>query len=956
MNRRIFTLPSLVFTLILPTQASAQENRATPDEAESNSIRTEDPGDLGETVFLSPFEVDASKDAGYKSTNSTSGTSLNTPVKEIPMSIEIINKDFLDDTGATNFREALQYSAGVVLEEFTANPGESRDGNNTAGVNERASADRSPSSRGGLGGRYSNATNIRGFNVAFQNRDGFRYGGMIANYGIQLGGIIDTANVGRMEVIRGPNSLLYGIGVLSGIVNVIPKRPLPEPAYNVTLTGGNYGFMRGTFDLTGPLVRDVAGGFIGYRLGGAWEQRDSWTDFEHLDKKYTMAQLMFQNERWNAFIEYQYADQQVDGIGDQFVYDNIYASIEPTYVNEWGERRNWTRDYGGAPQSARITGPDTYHSRQESDLLANVDFTPIENLTLSAGVFLTQAEEEVFTNNISTVTNQERGFDVKRGIYPRPFDPGTENPEIWQSFIDEFVDIRASAEDPIPGDPRDMRDFRLVRYWWENRPLDTTTQQLRLRGTYSFDSGDFVKDGRMKHTFLLGYHYIKDEADFVTGVPLISRQYANREENATNDPLIIRSIHDQSAIRYNGEPLAQPGNQARNAEVWYDGYYGLYQGSLLNNNLGLIAGVRHDIYHARDREYDRFDDEAYWGDDWTGGNLSTAPSDDWTRNPLNANIGFMPKREGVSEFLPGPEPDSATTFTFAANYRITSGLTVYGLLSEGLTPNTGARDGNEQGIPSEESNSQEIGLKFDVFERKLSGTVSVYRIVRENAIWQMQSAPAPVYWVGEPDPDNYIPDPATSFDPARIVSGEIPVSYGMNEIYFNQEGIYLGPITQIITDPVTGAKKRVKEYPAGLVSWQSGYRFSQYDKLDEPVLDRNGDAQWQDLAILLREGVCGPGSRLGLLLHQPGGAGGLEPDRLCDTPGDYLWLQCEPSPECQRDLYRRGDRGGLPVDLPAHTELADDLQLRAYRTHPDRALPPGRGHRPGVRPELRHRV
>ena len=166
--------------------------------------------------------------------------------------------------------------------------------------------------------------------MAFQNRDGFRYGGSIANYGIQLGGIIDTANVGRMEVIRGPNSLLYGIGVLSGIVNVIPKRPLPEPAYEFSVTGGNFGFLRGTFDLTGPLVRDVAGGFIGYRIGGAWEQRDDWTDFASLEKAYTMAQIMFQNERWNVFAEFQYADQQNHGIGDQFIYDNLRASIEPT--------------------------------------------------------------------------------------------------------------------------------------------------------------------------------------------------------------------------------------------------------------------------------------------------------------------------------------------------------------------------------------------------------------------------------------------------------------------------------------------------------------------------------------------------------------------------------------------------------------------------------------------------
>ena len=272
------------------------------------------------------------------------------------------------------------------------------------------------------------------------------------------------------------------------------------------------------------------------------------------------------------------------------------------------------------------------------DFLGNMDFTPIENLTLSAGVFLTSATEEVFDVNISTLTNEERGFDLKQQIMTRPNDPTTENPEVWQDWIDAFVDIRRSAETPSANDPRDLRDFRIVRYWWDKQPLETTTQQLRLRGTYSFETGDFVKDARMKHTFLLGYHYIKDEADFVTGVSTIAAQFASKRENDVDDPLIIRSIHDQSPIRYNGERLAQPGAQARNAEVWYDGYYGLYQGSLLNNNLGIIAGVRHDIYHARDREYDRFDDEAYWGDAWTG------------VQPVDGSFGHLDQQPGQSQY------------------------------------------------------------------------------------------------------------------------------------------------------------------------------------------------------------------------------------------------------------------------------------------------------------------
>ena len=83
----------------------------------------EDDDAPGEIYQLSPFTVDASEDVGYRSTNTTSGTSLNTAIKDIPMSIEVINAEFLTDIGATNFEESLAYSSGVFLDDFSASTG-----------------------------------------------------------------------------------------------------------------------------------------------------------------------------------------------------------------------------------------------------------------------------------------------------------------------------------------------------------------------------------------------------------------------------------------------------------------------------------------------------------------------------------------------------------------------------------------------------------------------------------------------------------------------------------------------------------------------------------------------------------------------------------------------------------------------------------------------------------------
>lgn len=50
-------------------------------------------------VELNPFIVDVSKDKGYKATNATSGTRLNTAIKDLPMPISVITEQFLRDTG-----------------------------------------------------------------------------------------------------------------------------------------------------------------------------------------------------------------------------------------------------------------------------------------------------------------------------------------------------------------------------------------------------------------------------------------------------------------------------------------------------------------------------------------------------------------------------------------------------------------------------------------------------------------------------------------------------------------------------------------------------------------------------------------------------------------------------------------------------------------------------------------
>ncbi|WP_342149947.1 TonB-dependent receptor [Methylorubrum sp. SB2] len=91
----------------------------------------------------------------------------------------------------------------------------------------------------------------------------------------------DTWNVERIEVLRGPASVLYGEGAIGGIVNVVSKKPLFTPL-NVARVGlGSDGLMRAAIDSTGPIGESVA-----YRLNVSGNRADGWItpngDFRNL--------------------------------------------------------------------------------------------------------------------------------------------------------------------------------------------------------------------------------------------------------------------------------------------------------------------------------------------------------------------------------------------------------------------------------------------------------------------------------------------------------------------------------------------------------------------------------------------------------------------------------------------------------------------------------------------------
>ncbi|MDZ7855900.1 TonB-dependent siderophore receptor [Sphaerotilus sp.] len=160
--------------------------------------------------------------AGYVAKRSATGTRTDTPIVETPQSISIITADQIKDQGAGTLTEALRYSAGVRAEAFALN-----------------NRDDSFRLRGGSEG----STLLNGL----RSSQSHPFNPYLTN---------EPFGLERIEVLRGPASVIAGQNGPGGAVNLVSKRPQADASRNVELQVGNYDHKQIAVDLTGPLGDD----------------------------------------------------------------------------------------------------------------------------------------------------------------------------------------------------------------------------------------------------------------------------------------------------------------------------------------------------------------------------------------------------------------------------------------------------------------------------------------------------------------------------------------------------------------------------------------------------------------------------------------------------------------------------------------------------------------------------
>jgi iron complex outermembrane receptor protein len=175
-----------------------------------------------EVVRLDPFSVSAGADEGYSAKSSASGLGFVVDVAKLPITVNTLTPALLDDLGVVKVEDALRYVSGVSNE-----------------------------------GRTSKTESyiLRGFVTGANLRNG-------EIFSVPT----DIAVIDRVEVLKGPASIVYGVADPAGVVNSVTKKASMRRAASSSLLWDEYGSARAIVDVNQPLVsnRDVrlAGRFV----------------------------------------------------------------------------------------------------------------------------------------------------------------------------------------------------------------------------------------------------------------------------------------------------------------------------------------------------------------------------------------------------------------------------------------------------------------------------------------------------------------------------------------------------------------------------------------------------------------------------------------------------------------------------------------------------------------------
>lgn len=691
---------------VAPPANAPEKNAASRPPAAPAAASAGAKGD--EVLVLQEFRVDTTKDRGYRAANATTGTRLNMPIKEIPMPIEVITREFIDDIGAVDIKEALQYSAGIVQDQYI-------------GSNSFLFSPSGTGQNNGALSRDSTTLNIRGFNTRSFLRSGFRQDT-----------VTDVINVDRQEVARGPQSLLYGIAALGGVVNITPKYPRGTPRTNLRVGAGSEDFYRAELYNSGPIMRaDEQGRALSYGLGAVYQTTSSADDFDDRTRLLVTPAIDFRPFRnTNVFLDMELGSFRGEGIGFKDVTDANAGNVRNALglrvaenVNEFNEAAGVARSRFGKDRFFRLSGGDTFAEDDyfsgtlevTQKILPNLSFIGAANYSDKTTTRRTLDSQGVVTTNTASAAVAPTGAGIWTNVGANPTNPS-------QTY------------------------WKTINYQWSTAWTHRMIRQTRFDFNYEFSVWG------NKQSLLVGR---QDQR--VKSSDISTAQVTSNVAGGTSRSFI--AFNDLSGVRYQGEQT-RPFRDSVFTE-WNSGHYAIYQGRWWRGKFTTIGGMRWDRYMVRalNYTYGKADPSqpdsnvANWRrpdayDDFIGFNAAGVAqyNNPGANNGSAANMTTRNDTPRLNGYRFGGEVQRQTSPTVGLSYAITPDVSVYAVSAAGIFPNTGQRDGAGGPFAAEKTKSEELGAKFDVWKdrnerSRVSASAAFFRIERENAVYNLFWAP-----------------------------------------------------------------------------------------------------------------------------------------------------------------------------------------------------------------------
>ncbi|MHC5738012.1 TonB-dependent siderophore receptor [Nostoc sp.] len=325
----------LIFS-VTSAASLAQQQPQTQPTPEQQKPENQAPPTQPSAAGDEPIElVVTGEQDGYSVPDASTATRTDTPTRDIPQSIQVIPQQVIKDQQITRISDAVRNVSGVTPQ-------------------------------GGYAGATDNY-NIRGFTTYDNLRNGFS----------AQDNFVNPTNIERLEVLKGPASVLYGQFEPGGVVNYITKQPLSEPYYSAEFTAGSFSTYRPSIDISGPLNSDKT---LLYRLNAAYENSGSFIDFGNQEVLAIAPALSYKiGDATTLTLEYEYLKL------DRTYYDGLLP--DPIVFQ--------------APISRFLGEPGDRFSKETHSVFLNVNHRFSENIRLRSGfsVTLDDSEESEFRPN-----------------------------------------------------------------------------------------------------------------------------------------------------------------------------------------------------------------------------------------------------------------------------------------------------------------------------------------------------------------------------------------------------------------------------------------------------------------------------------------------------------------------------------------------------------------------------